>query len=54
MQGVALGISGGLLYVPIVKLTPEWFSERRGLASGIIYAGIGVGGEPFPEAREVS
>ena len=44
LQGVLFGISGGMLYVPIVRLIPEWFSERRGLAGGIIYAGGGFGG----------
>ncbi|EJF57758.1 MFS general substrate transporter [Dichomitus squalens LYAD-421 SS1] len=44
LQGVVFGISGGLLYVPILKLIPEYFSERSGLASGIIFAGGGVGG----------
>ncbi|KAI0676946.1 MFS general substrate transporter [Trametes maxima] len=44
LQGVGFGISGGLLYVPVIKLLSEWFSERRGLAGGIIFAGGGVGG----------
>ena len=44
LQGVLFGIGGGMLYVPVIKLLPEWFSERRGLASGIIFAGGGVGG----------
>ncbi|KAI0751441.1 MFS general substrate transporter [Daedaleopsis nitida] len=48
LQGVVFGISGGLLYVPVIKLLPEWFSERRGLAGGIIFAGGGVGGFVFP------
>ncbi|KAI1788981.1 MFS general substrate transporter [Ganoderma leucocontextum] len=50
LQGVLFGISGGLLYVPVIKLLPEWFSERRGLAGGIIFAGGGVGGFVFPFA----
>ena len=45
IEGVGVGVGGGLLYMPIIKLLPEWFSERRGLAGGIIYAGKGVGGE---------
>ena len=45
LQGVTFGISGGLLYVPVIKLLPEWFHERRGLAGGIIFAGGGVGGQ---------
>ena len=32
------------MYMPIIYLLPQWFSERRGLAGGIIYSGIGVGG----------
>ncbi|KAI1785384.1 MFS general substrate transporter [Ganoderma leucocontextum] len=48
LQGVLFGISGGLLYVPIVRLIPEWFSERKDLAGGIIYAGGGFGGFVFP------
>ena len=47
LQGVGFGISGGLLYVPVIKLLSEWFSERKGLAGGIIFAGGGVGGTPL-------
>ena len=50
LQGVLFGIAGGLLYVPVIKLLPEWFSERRGLAGGIIFAGGGVGGTCFSVA----
>ncbi len=45
LQGVGFGVGGGLLYVPVIKLLSEWFSERRGLAGGIIFAGGGVGGK---------
>ncbi|KAI0351391.1 MFS general substrate transporter [Trametes cingulata] len=48
LQGVGSGIGGGLTYMPVIKLLPEWFSERRGLAGGIIFAGTGVGGFVFP------
>lgn len=48
LQGVLFGISGGLLYVPVIKLLPEWFNQRRGLAGGIIFAGGGVGGQYPP------
>ena len=34
--------------MPVFKLLPEWFSERRGLAGGIIFSGTGVGGFIFP------
>ncbi|KAI8986278.1 MFS general substrate transporter [Trametes punicea] len=50
LQGVGVGIGGGLLYMPVIKLLSEWFSERRGLAGGIIFAGTGVGGFVFPFA----
>lgn len=46
LQGVGAGIGGGVMYMPIIYLLPQWFSERRGLAGGIIFSGIGVGGEP--------
>ncbi|KAI0718179.1 MFS general substrate transporter [Cerioporus squamosus] len=48
LQGVGVGIGGGILYMPVIKLLPEWFSERRGLAGGIIFSGTGVGGFAFP------
>ncbi|OJT02208.1 hypothetical protein TRAPUB_7323 [Trametes pubescens] len=48
LQGVGVGIGGGLLYMPVIQLIPEWFSERRGLAGGIIFAGTGLGGFVFP------
>lgn len=48
LQGVGVGFGGGLLYMPVIKLLPEWFSERRGLAGGIIFAGTGVGGRLLP------
>ncbi|KAI0686604.1 MFS general substrate transporter [Earliella scabrosa] len=48
LQGVGVGVGGGILYMPVFKLLPEWFSERRGLAGGIIFSGTGVGGFIFP------
>ncbi|TYJ55128.1 hypothetical protein B9479_004165 [Cryptococcus floricola] len=38
----------GALYMPCATLLFEWFFERRGLASGIMYAGTGLGGTIFP------
>ncbi|EJF56351.1 MFS general substrate transporter [Dichomitus squalens LYAD-421 SS1] len=48
LQGIGVGVGGGVMYMPIIYLLPQWFSERRGLAGGIIYSGIGVGGFVFP------
>ncbi|CAL1714360.1 unnamed protein product [Somion occarium] len=48
LQGVGLGIAGSLLYWPVIFLVSEWFVQRKGLASGIIFAGSGIGGFIFP------
>ncbi|CCM02672.1 uncharacterized protein FIBRA_04777 [Fibroporia radiculosa] len=45
LQGVLFGISAGLMYFPILVLLPQWFVQRRGLATGIIFSGSGLGGE---------
>ncbi|TFY61497.1 hypothetical protein EVJ58_g4473 [Rhodofomes roseus] len=47
-HGLAFGISGGFLYYPVLILLPQWFVRRRGLATGIIFAGSGLGGFVFP------
>ncbi|PCH44516.1 MFS general substrate transporter [Wolfiporia cocos MD-104 SS10] len=52
LQGVGFGIGGGLMYFPIVALLPQWFSQRRGLATGIIFSGSGLGGFAFPYILE--
>ncbi|GFZ44356.1 hypothetical protein JCM24511_02078 [Saitozyma sp. JCM 24511] len=36
------------LYLPCAVLVFEWFHAKRGLASGILYAGTGLGGALFP------
>lgn len=37
-----------VLYLPCATLLYEWFFARRGTASGIMFAGTGVGGTVFP------
>ncbi|GAA5915155.1 uncharacterized protein JCM6883_001749 [Sporobolomyces salmoneus] len=48
LQGVLCGITGSILYTPVVMHLNAWFVERRGLAGGIIFAGTGIGGATFP------
>ncbi|GEM11869.1 MFS monocarboxylate transporter [Rhodotorula toruloides] len=48
LQGVVLGLSGAALYAPVLLWLNSWFHMRRGLASGIVFAGTGVGGLIFP------
>ena len=49
-QGVCMGLSAGLLYVPSLALVGLSFSRRRSLAMGIVTSGIAVGmfNPPFP------
>ncbi|MBA7710991.1 L-lactate transporter [subsurface metagenome] len=42
----AIGMSG--LWVPLVSTVARWFVKRRGLMSGIVFAGIGVGAMAMP------
>lgn len=48
LQGVIFGASGALMYYPILVLLPQWFVQRRGLATGIIFSGSGIGGFILP------
>src|SRR5262245_19064400 len=41
--GLGVGVGVGLPYVPGVAAVQRWFVRRRGTASGIAVAGIGVG-----------
>lgn len=41
--GLGVGVGVGFTYVPAIAAVQPWFARRRGLASGIAVAGIGVG-----------
>lgn len=46
--GVGVGVGVGFAYVPSIACVQRWFVRRRGLASGIAVAGIGLGNLAFP------
>ncbi|CUA73150.1 hypothetical protein RSOLAG22IIIB_10590 [Rhizoctonia solani] len=50
VQGVCFGAGAGGLYAPIVVYLSEWFSARKGLATAIIFGGMGAGGALYPLA----
>ena len=39
-QGVLYGLSASIMFNGTFSLVPEWFVRRRGLASGVCYAGV--------------
>jgi MFS family permease len=41
--GLGVGVGVGLSYVPSIAAVQRWFIRRRGTASGLAVAGIGVG-----------
>jgi predicted MFS family arabinose efflux permease len=41
--GLGVGVGVGAAYVPSVAALQRWFNRKRGLATGIAVAGIGVG-----------
>jgi MFS family permease len=47
-MGVGIGVGVGCAYVPAVGPVQRWFVRRRGFASGMAVAGIGVGSFATP------
>ena len=45
---LCVGVGVGLAYVPSVGAVQRWFVRRRGFASGLAVAGIGLGNLLFP------
>jgi MFS family permease len=43
-QGLLVGSAYSLICVPAISIIPEWFLKRRGLASGLMCTGTGLGG----------
>ncbi len=41
--GLGVGVGVGLSYVPSIAAVQHWFARRRGAASGLAVAGIGIG-----------
>ncbi|KAF9071436.1 major facilitator superfamily domain-containing protein [Rhodocollybia butyracea] len=47
-QGFMYSLGGSLLYFPTTTYLFEWFSQKRGIANGVMYSGTGVGGVVTP------
>ena len=41
--GVIIGIGMSALYAPVLSLIARWFVKRRGLMTGIVLSGLGIG-----------
>lgn len=46
-QGLIVGISFSLLFIPSTLVLPTWFDKHRALAFGIAVSGAGLGGVTF-------
>lgn len=54
LQGILGGVTGAVLYAPVLLWMNQWFVERRGTASGIVFAGTGIGEPPPPRISSYS
>lgn len=41
--GIIVGIGMGMLWVPAISVVAHWFEKYRGLVTGIVVSGIGIG-----------
>jgi len=41
--GVIIGVGMSALYAPVLSLIARWFVQRRGLMTGIVLSGLGIG-----------
>ncbi|CAH6718887.1 probable transporter Mch2p [[Candida] jaroonii] len=46
-QGVLIGISFNLVFIPSTLVIPTWFVKKRATAFGILVSGVGLGGVVF-------
>jgi len=46
--GIFIGIGSVLCLLPIMAIVPKWFIKKRGIATGLVMAGLGVGGVISP------
>lgn len=47
-QGILYALGGSLAYSPCILFLDEWFSRKKGLAYGIMWAGTGLAGVILP------
>ncbi|KAK0375178.1 hypothetical protein CLIM01_07486 [Colletotrichum limetticola] len=47
-QAFCVGLGSGCIYIPSVSIIPQYFSERRALATGIVATGSSLGGVVYP------
>ncbi|WRT69334.1 uncharacterized protein IL334_006318 [Kwoniella shivajii] len=47
-QGVCAGIGMGLIFIPALGVTSQYFRRKRGLATGIVVTGSSAGGVVLP------
>ncbi|KAN0064707.1 hypothetical protein ACQY0O_002340 [Thecaphora frezii] len=47
-HGVLFGFASGIIFSPVILWLPQWFDKRRGMATGLIFMGSGVGGVAAP------
>jgi MFS transporter, OFA family, oxalate/formate antiporter len=54
--GVLAGVGTGIVYIGIVGLMVKWFPDKRGLATGVVAAGYGMGAmlTTFPISASLS
>ncbi|OLN81846.1 Riboflavin transporter MCH5-like protein 8 [Colletotrichum chlorophyti] len=47
-QAFCVGLGAGCIYIPSVAIIPQYFTERRAVATGIVATGSGLGGVIYP------